>query len=145
MYNYSILKILKYNFMEKTKFAHEYEINASKKMLYPYFTTASGLAQWFADDVNLDEDNIFNFIWEGEDHKAKLVSHRTNSFARFIFLEPDKTEGDDPDWVEFKIELNEMTQTTFIRIQEYNDFDDKEEQAEVWEGLLHTLKETVGG
>lgn len=131
--------------MEKTKFAHEYEINASKKMLYPYFTTASGLAQWFADDVNLDEDNIYNFIWEGKDHMAKLASHRTNSFAKFIYLEADKSEGDDPDWVEFKIDLNEMTQTTFIKISEYSDFDDKEEQAEVWEGLLHNLKEIVGG
>ncbi|NJN26181.1 MAG: ATPase [Cyclobacteriaceae bacterium] len=131
--------------MEKTKFAFEYEINASKKMLYPYFTTASGLAQWFADDVNVDEDNIYNFIWEGEDHKAKMVSHRTNSSARFIFLESDKTEGADPDWVEFRIELNEMTQTTFIRIHEYTEIEDAEEQAEVWEGLLLTLKETVGG
>ncbi len=131
--------------MEKTKFAFEYEINASKKMLYPYFTTASGLAQWFADDVNVDEDNIYNFIWEGEDHKAKMVSHRTNSFAKFVFIEPDKSDGDDPNWVEFKIDLNEMTQTTFIKIQEYTEFDDKEEQAEVWEGLLHNLKETVGG
>lgn len=131
--------------MEKTKFAHEYEINASKKMLYQYFTTASGLAQWFADDVNIDEDNIYNFIWEEEDHKAKMVSHRTNSFAKFVFLEPDKSEGDDPDWVEFKLDLNEMTQTTFIKIQEYNDFEDKEEQAEVWDGMLHILKETVGG
>jgi hypothetical protein len=26
--------------MAKTRFAYEYEINASKKMLYPYFTTA---------------------------------------------------------------------------------------------------------
>lgn len=131
--------------MEKTKFAYEYEINASKKMLYPYFTTASGLAQWFADDVNVDEDSIFNFIWEGEDHKAKMVSHRTNSFAKFIYLKPDMTEGKDPDWVEFKIELNEMTQTTFIKVLEYSEFEDKEEQAEVWEGLLNTLKETVGG
>ena len=45
----------------------------------------------------------------------------------------------------FKIDLNEMTQTTFIRIQEYTEIDDREEQAEVWEGLLLTLKETVGG
>ena len=74
-----------------------------------------------------------------------MVSLRTYSFAKFIFLESDKTEGDDPDWVEFKIELNEMTQTTFIRIPEYNDFDDKATPAEVWDGLLHTLKETVGG
>jgi hypothetical protein len=54
-------------------------------------------------------------------------------------------ESEDPDWVEFKIDLNEMTQTTFIKIQEYSEFDDKEEQAEVWEGLLHNLKEIVGG
>jgi len=131
--------------MEKTRFAYEYEINASKKMLYPYFTTASGLAQWFADDVTIDEDSIFNFIWEGEDHKAKMVSHRTNSFAKFVYLKPDKTEGEDPDWVEFKIELNEMTQTTFIRVQEYSEIEDTEEQGEVWEGLFNTLKETVGG
>ncbi len=131
--------------MEKTKFAYEYEINASKKMLYPYFTTPSGLAQWFADDVNIDEDNIFNFIWEGEDHKAKMASHRTNSFVRFVYLNADKTEEDDPDWVEFKIDVNEMTQTTYIKIVEYSEFDDKEEQAEVWEGLLYALKETVGG
>ncbi len=131
--------------MEKTKFAYEYEINASKKMLYPYLTTPSGLAQWFADDVNIDEDNIYNFIWEGEDHNAKMVSHRTNSFARFVYLNADKTEGDDPDWVEFKIDVNEMTQTTYIKIHEYSEFEDKEEQAEVWEGLLYALKETVGG
>ena len=131
--------------MEKIRFAYEYEINASKKMLYPYFTTASGLAQWFADDVTIDEDSIFNFIWEEEDHKAKMVSHRTNSFAKFVYLQPDKTEEEDPDWVEFKIELNEMTQTTFIKVQEYSEIEDKEEQGEVWEGLFNTLKETVGG
>jgi uncharacterized protein YndB with AHSA1/START domain len=131
--------------MGKNKFAYEYEIKASKKMLYPYFTSASGLEQWFADSVTLDEDNIYNFIWEGEDHKAKLVSRRTNSYAKFVYLEKDKTESEDPDWVEFRIDLNDMTQTTFIKIQEYSDFDDQEEQAEVWEGLLHTLKEIVGG
>ena len=103
------------------------------------------MAQWFADDVNIDEDSIFNFIWEGEDHKAKLVSHRTNSYAKFIYLLPDKSEEEDPDWVEFKIDLNELTQTTFIKILEYAEFDDKDEQSELWEGLLQTLKEIVGG
>lgn len=131
--------------MGKTKFAYEYEINASKKMLYPYLTTPSGLAQWFADDVNIDEDSVFNFIWEGKDHKAKLVSHRTNTYAKFMYLSPDKTDEDDPDWVEFKIEMNELTETSFIKIHEYSDFDDKEEQAELWEGLLQTLKVIVGG
>jgi uncharacterized protein YndB with AHSA1/START domain len=131
--------------MAKTKFAYEYEINASKKMLYPYLTTASGLSQWFADDVNIDEDGYFNFIWDGEDHKAKLVSHRTNSYVKFVYLLPDQTEGEDPDWLEFKIDMNELTETSFIKVHEYSDFDDKEEQAELWEGLLLALKVIVGG
>jgi len=130
--------------MGKTRFAFEYEFNASKKMLYPYFATASGLAQWFAEDVNVDEDGNLNFIWEGMDHKAKLVSHRTNSYAKFVFLENNE-EGPDSDWVEFKIELNEMTETTFIKVTEYSEFDDKEEQTMLWEGLLQSLKELVGG
>ena len=131
--------------MGKSKFAYEYEINASKKMLYPYFSSASGLSQWFADDVNIDEDGNFNFIWEGEDHKAKLTSHRTNSYAKFVFLEDDNTEGEDPDWVEFKIDLNELTETTFVKITEYADFNAEEEQSMLWEGLMSNLKELVGG
>jgi len=130
--------------MGKTRFAFEYEFNASKKMLYPYFTSASGLAQWFAEDVNVDEDGNLNFIWEGIGHKAKLVSHRTNSYAKFVFLE-DNEEGPDSDWVEFKIDLNEMTETTFVKVSEYSEFDDKDEQTMLWEGLLQSLKELVGG
>ena len=139
------MKTIKLANMAKTKFAYEYEINASKKMLYPYLTTASGLSQWFADDVNIDEDGYFNFIWDGEDHKAKLVSHRTNSYVKFVYLLPDQTEGEDPDWLEFKIDMNELTETSFIKVHEYSDFDDKEEQAELWEGLLLALKVIVGG
>jgi uncharacterized protein YndB with AHSA1/START domain len=130
--------------MGKTRFTFEYEFNASKKMLYPYFASASGLAQWFAEDVNVDEDGNLNFIWEGIDHKAKLVSHRTNSYAKFVFLENNE-EGPDSDWVEFKIDLNEMTETTFVKVTEYSEFDDKDEQTMLWEGLLQSLKELVGG
>ncbi len=130
--------------MAKTKFTYEYEFNASKKMLYPYFSTASGLSQWFADDVNIDEDHNFSFIWEGEDHKAKMVSHRTNSFVKFEFIE-DQLDNGDPNYVEFKLDLNELTQTTFVKIIDYSDWDDKEEQSELWQNLLQSLKETVGG
>ena len=43
--------------MAKQKFVGEFEINASKAMLFPYLSTASGLSQWFADDVNIDSFN----------------------------------------------------------------------------------------
>ncbi|WP_421878006.1 START-like domain-containing protein [Marinoscillum sp.] len=127
--------------MPKEKFIGEYPINASKKMLYPYFSTASGLAQWFADDVNINEDKVFTFLWDGDENKARMVSSRTNSHVKFEFIDD---EDDDPPYVEFKLDMNELTQEVFIRVTDYNDMD-PEETDELYESLIHDLKEIVGG
>ncbi|UXX78020.1 START-like domain-containing protein [Reichenbachiella carrageenanivorans] len=127
--------------MSKFKFVGEYEIRASKKMLYPYLSTASGLAQWFADDVNIDEDKTFTIIWDGEENKAKMVSHRTNSQVKFEFVSDDE----EPSYVEFKVDMNEMTQSVFIRVTDYSDMDDENELQDLWESLMTNLREIVGG
>jgi len=129
--------------MSKNKYLAEFEINASKKMLYSYIQTASGLSQWIADDVTVDEDNVYNFIWDGDDHRAKMVSHRTNNFVKFEYL-PENGD-DDPAYFELRIEMNDLTQTVFLRVTDYTDFDDEEEWYDLWDGMIHTLKETVGG
>lgn len=121
----------------------EFEINASTKMLYPYLYTAGGLAQWFCDDVTVDEDKNFNFIWDGNDHKAKLVSHRVNNFVRFEFI-PDENEND-PSYFELRLEMNELTESVFLKIIDYSDFEDEDELRDLWEGLIGDLKEIVGG
>ncbi|MGF1639175.1 MAG: START-like domain-containing protein [Cyclobacteriaceae bacterium] len=133
--------------MGKAKFTFEYEINASRKMLYPYLSSASGLAQWFADDVTVNEDKVFNFIYDDTDHYAKLTIQRLNNLVRFDFLkENGLSETDiDADYIEFKLETNELTQTTFLKITEFADFESPEEQEEVWTHMLNTLKEIVGG
>lgn len=133
--------------MGKAKFIYEFEINASRKMLFPYFSTASGLSQWFADDVNLNEDKVFNFVYDDTDHKAKLSVHRLNSMVRFDFIKENGQEdnADEPDFIEFKLEANELTQTTFIKVTELADYDSPEEHEEVWGNLMNNLKEIVGG
>jgi uncharacterized protein YndB with AHSA1/START domain len=128
--------------MAKNKFQTEFEINASKKMLYPYIYSASGLAQWLADDVNINEDKIYNFIWEEEDHKYRMAAHRTNSFVKF---ESTDEEDDDPNYFEIRLEMNELTQSVFIRIVDYTDNTDEEELQDLWESLIFNLKEIVGG
>jgi len=130
--------------MSKFTFVGEFEINASKKMLYPYLSTASGLSQWFADDVNIDEDGIFTIIWDGEENKAKMVGHRTNTMVKFEFLPKDENDTD-PNHVEFYLDMNELTQEVFIRITDYSDMDDENELQELWENLMYDLKEIVGG
>jgi uncharacterized protein YndB with AHSA1/START domain len=132
--------------MSKGKIVIEHEINASKKMLFPYLNTASGLSQWFADDVTVNEDNVYTFKWDTEVHKAKIASHRTNSYVKFEFLENNvKDKSEDPWSIEFRLEENELTQSVFIKVIEYTEMDDEEEQNEIWENLFHNLKETVGG
>ena len=131
--------------MSKTKFAGEFEINASKKMLYPYIFTTGGLSQWMADDVTINEDKVYNFIWDDEDHKANMVSHRTNTFVKFEFLPVTEEDEDDPGYVEIRLEMNELTQSVFIAITDYSEIEDLEESYEQWEGLIDDLKQIVGG
>lgn len=128
--------------MAKELFVGEYPINASKKMLYPYISTASGLAQWFADDVNINEDKEYSFLWDGDENKAKLTASRVNSFVKFEFV--DKDDPEDLGYIEIKLEMNELTQEVFIRITDYSDIDSEECQ-ELYESLIHELKEIVGG
>lgn len=131
--------------MSKTKFEGEFEINASKKMLYPYMFTTGGLAQWMAEDVTINEDKVYNFIWDGEDHKATMVSHRTNYFVKFEFLPETEEDEDDPAYVEIRLEMNELTQSVFIAITDYSEMEEPEESYELWGGLIDELKQIVGG
>jgi len=132
--------------MSKFKFIAEFPVNASKKMLFPYISTAGGLSQWFADDVNIDEDKIFNFIWDNDDHYAKQVSQRTNHHVKFEYLPNGNPEDEeDPSYFELKLELSELTESVYLKITDYTDIDDEEELLDVWEGLVHSLKEIVGG
>ncbi len=59
----------------KTKFEIEYPITASPQLLYQYISTPSGLTEWFADDVN-SRGELFTFIWEDSEEKAKLVTKK---------------------------------------------------------------------
>lgn len=131
--------------MGKFKFVTEFEIKASQKMLFPYINSASGLAQWFADDVNINEDKVFIFLWDGEEHKARKVSQKVNQSVKFEFLPETEEDEDDPNYIELKLDVNDLTQTVFIQITDYSDLDDPEEQQDLWENLVHALKEIIGG
>lgn len=130
----------------KKLFTADYEVHASIKMLYPYIQTASGLAEWFADDVKINNiDKTFTFCWDNEQHKARQVAHRTNHFAKFEFLPEDSEDANDPSYFELRLEVNEMTQSVFLKVSDYSDIEDHHEIQSLWDGLVENLKKTVGG
>ena len=131
---------------KKKLFTADYEIHASVKMLYPYIQTASGLSEWFADNVTINNnDKSFTFFWDNEQHRARLAAFRTNHFVRFEFLPEGKDEENDPSYFELRLEFNELTQSTYLKIIDYSDFDDIRELNILWDGLVEQLKTIVGG
>jgi uncharacterized protein YndB with AHSA1/START domain len=131
--------------MNKYKFVREYSVNASARMLYPYLSTASGLEQWFCDKVEITEDKLFNFFWDGQSHFAEISSHRTNKSVRFIFLDDNKNHLPDASFMDFTIETSELTQEQYLRVIDYSEEDDMEEMGELWDGLILGLREIIGG
>lgn len=129
--------------MEKHKFTTEFEVRSSPKVLFPYISTASGLQQWFAEKVTAMPDNRFNFQWDGESHIARQTAHRLNKAVRFEFEDHEET-AEDINYVEMKLEVSELTQSTYLRIVDYSETMDVEELSSLWGGLMDSLKEIVG-
>ena len=89
--------------MAKQKFVGEYPINASRKMLFPYLSTATGLCQWFADDVNINNiDKTLIFIVDGEERIAVIDSINKNRYVKFRFL-MDGEKPKENDTLEFRL------------------------------------------
>jgi hypothetical protein len=131
---------------KKKLFTADYEVHASIKMLYPYLQSASGLSEWFADDVKINNmDKTLTFFWDNEQHKAKEVAHRTNHFVRFEFLPEDDEDKKDPAYFELRLEFNEMTQSVYLKVNDYSHIDDVHELQDLWDSLIDNLRKTVGG
>lgn len=126
--------------MEKYKYVQEFPFRASPKVLYNYIRTPGGLQQWFADSVTLDADSNFVFNWDDEDHIAQLTSSRLNKSTRFEFQGED--EGN---YLEFKFITSELDNSNYLRVTDCSDNDDEEDLEDMWNELIGTLRDIVGG
>ncbi len=129
--------------MEKFKFVAEYELRASPKVLFPYLSSAAGLSQWFCEKVNNLPDQKFDFYWDNEKHVAKQTAMRLNKNVKFEFLNSDE-KGDENSYVEFKLDVSEFSNSTYLKVTEYSANTDETEQRDLWLGLMDGLREIVG-
>jgi uncharacterized protein YndB with AHSA1/START domain len=129
----------------KRRFEMEYPINASPKLLFPYLASASGLSQWFCDDVRLDPDHRFNMVWDKQNHYAEVALQRPGRSIRYVFLDEQKKPLLDANYLDFSLEFSKITDEVFLRVTDYSDHSDEKEQLELWDGLVGKLREQVGG
>ena len=122
------------------KYSIEIPINSSVNVLYKRLSTPSGLAEWFADNVNL-KNNVFTFIWDDSDQSAKILKKKSNKFVQFKWLDDEEKES----FFEFKIQVDEMTSDVSLIITDFaEDEEDQEEQTMLWEQQIQNLKMAIG-
>ena len=122
------------------KYSIEIPINSSVNVLYKRLSTPSGLAEWFADNVNL-KNNVFTFFWDDSNQSAKILKKKSNKFVQFKWLDDEEKES----FFEFKIQVDEMTSDVSLIITDFaEDEEDKEEQTMLWEQQIQNLKMAIG-
>jgi len=125
--------------MGKEKYTLEYSFRTSIKLLYNRISTADGLSEWFADDVNI-KGNKYIFIWEGEEQEAEILQKRENQFIRFHWIDDE----DDDAYFEFKIEVDELTEDVALIITDFADEEDREDNIGLWEAQVDDLHSIIG-
>ena len=124
---------------EKIKFEMEFPIQSSPQLLYQYISTPSGLSEWFADNVN-SRGELFTFIWNDSEEKAKLLSKKSGERIKFRWM----VDEDEPYYFEIRIQVDEITKDVSIIITDFIDEDGVEEAKMLWENQISDLKQVLG-
>ncbi len=120
------------------KYTLEYIIRSSPIILYDFLTTATGLQQWFADEVD-NEGNTFSFTWRGETEIAELISTEDDEFIRYRWdwQEPEE-------YFEFRIDKTEITNDTILYVSDFAEERDIENSKRLWDAQIQNLMKRIG-
>ena len=123
----------------KKRILLEYTLNSSPKVLYPRLSTPGGLAEWFADDVNV-KGKVFTFIWNDAENLAEVVQKKENRYIRFHWV-----DDDDPNsYFEFRISMDELTGDVALVVTDFVEENEKADSIELWNSQVVTLKQVLG-
>ena len=126
---------------EKIKFEMEFPIHASPQLLFQYISTPSGLSEWFADNVN-SRGEVFTFIWEGAEEKARLISKKTGERIKFKWLADEEDEA--PYYFEVRIQVDDITKDVSLIVTDFSEDDEMDEAKMLWENQIADLKQVLG-
>ena len=124
---------------DKIKYEMEFPIHASPSLLFQYISTPSGMQEWYADNVN-SRGEVFTFIWEGSEEKAKLVSKNKGQSIRFQWVDDEDTDY----YFEMRIQVDAITKDVSIMVTDFAEDDEIEEGKMLWENMISELKQLLG-
>jgi uncharacterized protein YndB with AHSA1/START domain len=123
---------------KKKKIRLEFPIKASPALVYNCISTPSGLAQWFADDVDI-YNNQYKFKWGKDEQVAELIKKVNNKGIKFKWADSKPDE-----YFEFEIIIDELTDDVALVITDFVDTADEVNAMQLWESQVHDLKMSLG-
>lgn len=123
---------------DRKEYKVEIAVRSSPGILYNFLSTPSGLAQWFADSVDINE-KIYSFFWNGAEEKAELVESEEDVSIKYRWDWMEEEE-----YFEFVIGKSEITGDTILFITDFADEFDMEDNKMLWESQIDTLKKSLG-
>jgi len=121
---------------EKIKIQLEYVVNCSPRVLYTWLSTASGLTEWFADNVKV-RGKKFTFVWEDIELTAEMTQQKENKLVRYNWLT-------DENYFEFRITQDELTGDVSLIVIDFADEDEVQGTKELWDSQVMELKHKLG-
>jgi uncharacterized protein YndB with AHSA1/START domain len=125
----------------KVKYELEFPLNSSPQLLYQYISTPSGLSEWFADNVN-SRGEIFTFIWDDTQEKARVSSRKTGEKVKFRWVDEDNNDSEY--YFELRILEDEITKDVSLMVVDYAHEDELDEARRLWENQIADLKHVIG-
>lgn len=121
------------------KFELEFVFHASGEMLFEFVSTASGLSEWFCDDLNI-RNGIYTFIWDDQLQQARLLKTIDLQLVRFQWVE--KTDGS---YFEFRIQRDDLTNDIALIVTDFADSNSEKESSKLlWNSQIEKLRHVLG-
>ncbi len=116
----------------------EYLLKTSPPVLFTRISSASGLAEWFADNVEVD-GGIYKFYWGDTFQEAEIVKLVPNESIRFRWL-----DSSFPGEFEFCIVIDDLTSDIALIITDNIDDDEEQDAKILWDHQVAKLKQVIG-
>ncbi len=123
---------------KKIPYTLEYTVRCSPHILFEFLATASGLQEWFAEEVKVHED-VFSFFWNQSAENALVVETTPDELVRYRWEEAPESE-----YFEFKVKRSEVTGETVLLVTDFAEKEEIADQSRLWDAQLKELFHRIG-
>lgn len=121
------------------KIEAEYTVNSSPGVLYNRLSTASGLEEWFADEVTIDKNGLYHFIWDGEEEVAKLLGKKSGEYVKFHWEHLEAGT-----YLEFRLKKDPLTGDLALVVTFFAEEGEEDEARLLWDNQIEELLHILG-